>query len=149
VTVEVGGPSRKDLDRLKRYFDEDVTFSGQTVGTRVGEVEEGRATVYLEIEGRHLNGGGTLHGGVHATLLDNAMGIAAIAAAGSRVATMQMDVRFLGPVGEGRVECRAEVVHRTRRTVTAEGKTHDEGGNLVSMGTATFRVFESAGDPAV
>jgi acyl-coenzyme A thioesterase PaaI-like protein len=47
------------------------------------------------------------------------------------------------------VECRAEVVHRTRRTVTAEGKTHDEAGNLVSMGTATFRVFESAGAPAV
>jgi len=143
------GFTGEDLERLKRYFDEDVTFSGQVLGTRVGEISEGRASVYLDVAEKHFNGAGTLHGGVHATLLDNAMGIAAIAATGRRVATMQMDVRFLGRVSEGRVTSRAEVVHRTRRTVTVEGKTYDDEGNLVSMGTATFRVFESEGAPAV
>jgi uncharacterized protein (TIGR00369 family) len=137
------------LEFLKRYFDEKVPFSGHVVGTRVGDLGEGWAVVHLDVEERHLNGGGTLHGGVHATLLDNAMGIAAITAAGSRVATMQMDVRFLGPVDGGRITSRAAVVHRTRRTVTTEGKTHDEAGNLISMGTATFRVFEGEGEPLV
>jgi acyl-coenzyme A thioesterase PaaI-like protein len=52
-------------------------------------------------------------------------------------------------VRDGRITCRAEVVHRTRRTATAEGRVYDDAGNLVSLGTGTFRVFESEGVSAV
>ena len=143
-----GALNGEQLDRLARYFNEEVTLS-RHIGAKVSEVEAGRADVYIDVEEVHLNGTGTLHGGVYASLIDNAMGLSVLALVGVRSATIQMDVHFLGSVSEGRIICRSEVVHRTRRTATAEAKVHDETGNLVAMGTGTFRVFEKKGNAIV
>jgi len=143
-----GALNGEQLDRLARYFNEEVTFS-KHIGAKVSEVEAGRADVYIDVEEVHLNGTGTLHGGVYASLIDNAMGLSVLALVGVRSATIQMDVHFLGSVSEGRIICRSEVVHRTRRTATAEAKVQDETGNLVAMGTGTFRVFEKKGNAIV
>lgn len=136
------------LGRLARYFNEEVTFS-RHIGARVETVERGRATCYIDVDDLHKNGTGSLHGGVYASLIDNAMGLAVLALVGVRTATIEMNVHFLGAVKGGRITCRSEVVHRTRRTATAEAKVHDEEGNLVAMGTGAFRVFDSKGNAIV
>lgn len=148
--MENGGEPLNDeqLKELARYFDEEVTFS-KHIGAKVEEVEPGRAVVYIDIEEVHLNGAGTLHGGVYASLMDNSMGVAVLALVGTRTATIEMNTHFLGSVNEGRIVCRSEVVHRTRRTATAESKVYDADGNLVAMGTAAFRVFEKKGSAIV
>ncbi len=144
----VGSSSEEQLVRLARYFDEAVTFS-RHIGARVGDVEPGRATCYLDVEDIHLNGNGTLHGGVYSSLIDNAMGLSVAAMVGLRTATIGLDIRFLGAVREGRIICRSEVVHRTRRIATVEAKVHDDAENLVALGTGTFRIFEREGAPIV
>jgi uncharacterized protein (TIGR00369 family) len=101
------------------------------------------------VEDIHPNGNGTLHGGVYASLLDNAMGLAVAALVGLRTATIGLDVHFLGAVREGRITCFAEVVHRTRRIATVADFGLDGDDNLVAMGTGTFRIFEKRGDPIV
>jgi len=101
------------------------------------------------VEDVQLNGNGTLHGGVFASLLDNAMGLAVAALVGLRAATIGLDVHFLGAVREGRITCSAEVVHRTRRIATVEAKVRDGDQNLVAMGTGAFRIFEKHGTPIV
>ena len=101
------------------------------------------------MEDFHLNGTGTLHGGVYASLIDTAMGLSVLALVGVRTATIEMNVHFLGAVSEGRITCQSQVVHRTRRTATAEAKVHDSEGNLVAMGTGAFRVFEKKGNAIV
>ena len=148
--MENGGKSlnEEQLEELARYFDEEVTFS-KHIGAKVEKVEPGRAIVHIDIENVHLNGAGTLHGGVYASLMDNSMGIAVIALVGTRTATIEMNTHFLGSVNEGRIVCRSEVVHRTRRTATAESKVYDPDGNLIAMGTAAFRVFEKKGNAIV
>lgn len=144
-----GKPLNEDqLKELAYYFDEEVTFS-KHIGAKVEEVEPGRSVVWIEIEEVHLNGAGTLHGGVYASLIDNAMGLAVLALVGTRTATIEMNVHFLGAVNEGRITCHSEVVHRTRRTATAESKVYDADGNLVAMGTGAFRVFETTGNAVV
>ena len=140
--------SNEELDRLVRHFMEAVTFS-RHIGSQVEEVEPGRAVLHIDVEEYHLNGNGTLHGGVYTALIDNAMGISVAALVGVRTATTQMNVHFLGPVSAGRIVCRGEVVHRTRRTATAEAKVYDGEGNLVAMGTGAFRIFEQRGNPIV
>ena len=72
-----------------------------------------------------------------------------LALVGVRTATTEMNVHFLGAVSEGRITCRSDVVHRTRRTATTEAKVHDSEGNLVDMGTGAVRVFESKGNAIV
>ena len=146
---EDGGTLREDhLDHLARYFNEEVTFS-RHIGAKVEEVEPGRSVIHIDVEDIHLNGAGTLHGGVSASLIDNAMGLSVLALVGVRTATIQMNVHFLGAVSEGRITCQGQVVHRTRRTATAEAKVRDAEGNLVAMGTGAFRVFEKKGNAIV
>ncbi len=140
--------SEEQLGHLARYFNEEVTFS-RHIGAKVEDVEPGRAVIRIDVEEHHLNGAGTLHGGVYASLIDNAMGLSVLALVGVRTATIEMNVHFLGAVSEGRITCQSRVVHRTRRTATAEAKVHDSRGNLVAMGTGAFRVFERKGNAIV
>lgn len=133
-------PDRERFAPLVRYFGEAVAFAGH-VGVKVGEIKPGRAILYVDVEKFHLNGNDTLHGGAHATLVDSAMSLSLIALTGSRIATAHMNVHYLGPLEGGRVTCRGEVVHRTRRTATAEGRVYDEEGNILAVATGPFRGF--------
>src|SRR5215217_4570826 len=144
----VGSLDKEQLTRLAEYFDEKVTFS-RHIGSKVEEGEPGRAVCHIEVEDVHHNGNGTLHGGVYASLLDNAMGLSVAALVGLRTATIGLDVHFLGAVREGRITCSTEVVHRTRRIATVEAKVRETDENLVALGTGTFRIFEKRGDPIV
>jgi uncharacterized protein (TIGR00369 family) len=148
VRGDGGTLGEEQLEHLTRYFNEEVTFS-RHIGAKVEEVEPGRSVVYIDVVDVHLNGTGTLHGGVYASLIDNAMGLSVLALVGVRTATIQMNVHVLGAVGAGRIICESEVVHRTRRTATAEAKVRDADGNLVAMGTGAFRVFEKKGNAIV
>src|SRR5215212_9378396 len=98
VTDDTRRLNGEQLDHLARYFNEEVTFS-KHIGAKVEEV--------------HLNGAGTLHGGVYASLIDNAMSLSVLALVGVRTATIEMNVHFLGAVSEGRITCESEVLHRT------------------------------------
>jgi uncharacterized protein (TIGR00369 family) len=148
VSDDVGTLSKEQLEHLAQYFNEEVTFS-KHIGAKVEEVEPGRSVIYIDVEDVHLNGVGTLHGGVYASLMDNAMGLSVLALVGVRTATIEMNVHFLGAVSGGRITCESEVIHRTRRTATAEAKVRDADGNLVAMGTGAFRVFEKKGNAIV
>jgi uncharacterized protein (TIGR00369 family) len=67
----------------------------------------------LRVQERHLNAGGTCHGGLLATLVDLSMGRAvhaAVAEDGRRFATVSLTTDYLGAVREGEwVESRVEV----------------------------------------
>ena len=140
--------SEEQLERLARYFDEEVTFS-RHMGAKVERVEPGRSVISVAVEEIHLNGAGALHGGVYASLIDTSMGLSVLALVGVRTATIQMNVHFLGAVNSGRITCKSEVLHRTRRTATAEAKVYDAEDNLVALGTGAFRVFERKGSAIV
>ncbi|MGN6359794.1 MAG: PaaI family thioesterase [Thermomicrobiales bacterium] len=140
--------SNADLVRMREDAEAARAFEHH-VAIQVDVLEAGHAVLFLDIQPFHLNSNGTLHGGVYATLIDNAMGMAVAALVGVRIATTQMNVHFLGLVKEGRVVCHGHVLHRTRRTATAEAKVYDAAGNLVGMGTGAFRIFEQQGRPIV
>ena len=140
--------SKEQLENLARYFNEEVTFS-RHIGAKVDEVGPGRSVISIDVMDIHLNGAGTLHGGVYASLIDTSMGLSVLALVGVRAATIEMNVHFLGAVSEGHITCESEVLHRTRRTATAEAKVRDAEGNLVALGTGAFRVFEKLGNAIV
>ena len=137
-----------EIGRLRRAFIAERTFEHH-LRFQVEAVRPGHATLFIDVAAFHLNGNGTLHGGVYASLIDNAMGLAVAALAQVRIATTQMNVHFLAAVKEGRLTCTGEVVHRTRRTATAEARVRDAEGNLVALGTGAFRIFEQQGQPIV
>lgn len=111
------------------------------LGCNIGEIGNGSADVSLLIQSDLINGNGTVHGGVYATLLDNAMGLA-VRTLGYTVATMSMNVHFLGGAKAGHLFAKGEVVHMTRKTATTKAVLLQEDGELVALGTGSFRLFD-------
>jgi uncharacterized protein (TIGR00369 family) len=114
---------------------------------RLVEVEVGRAVFVVEPDERHYNGLGIAHGGLAATLLDSALGVAVntTMTAGRVFTTLEMKVNYVRPLtaAAGEVRCEAEVLHVGGRVATAEGRIVDAGGKLYAHGTATCMLFRA------
>ncbi|GGE15459.1 esterase [Marinithermofilum abyssi] len=134
-----GKMNGEEFNKLIQYFRK-VPFWSH-IRCQIDEVEEGTAQLHITLENFHLNGNATAHGGVLSTLMDNAMGLAVRSVSGWKTATTQMNVYFLAPAAEGKMWCRGEVIHQTRRTVTARATVTDDRGELIATGTGSFRVF--------
>lgn len=93
------------------------------------------------------NGHGTLHGGVTATLVDAAVGIAAIALSGGRrLSTVDLKVTYLRPAVEGKLHCRAHLIKAGKTLVFGEAKVRDARGKVIASGQATYIYLEESAD---
>ncbi len=104
-------------------------------------VAPGRARILFEVRESHLRSRGIAHGGIIATLMDTALGLAASSKApdGLDVVTAQISVNFIRPAWLGeRLVALAEVRHAGRKTAVATGEIHTEGGALIATGSATL-----------
>jgi uncharacterized protein (TIGR00369 family) len=105
------------------------------------EVETGRAVFALAPAEWMYNPIGSVHGGVAATILDSCMGCAVHTTleAGVGYTTTDLQVRYLRLMRAdgGRVLAEGRVVHRGRRTATAEGRLflEDDQATLFAHGS--------------
>lgn len=111
------------------------------LGMQATAIEPGHVSVRYEVGPDHLRTGGIAHGGIIATLMDTALGLAAstMAPAGFDLVTAQLNVNLIRPawLGEALVAS-AEVQHSGRKTAVATGQIHTEDGSLVATGSATL-----------
>jgi uncharacterized protein (TIGR00369 family) len=119
-----------------------------TLGLQVVEVEEGRMVFGLQPRADLLNPMGTLHGGVIATLLDTAMGTAlhTTLPLTTGYTTLQLNVHYLRApkADDPLVLATGTVVHRGRRTATAEGRLErSTDGVLQAHATSHLLILES------
>src|SRR6516162_8876231 len=75
-------------------------------------IEPGRAVFQMEVDDRHHNPMGTLHGGIYCDLADAAMGYAYAATLGKSetFTTIELKINFLRPVRKGILTAEAKVV---------------------------------------
>ncbi|OAB43555.1 PaaI family thioesterase [Paenibacillus antarcticus] len=117
------------------------TFWG-FLGCELESLSENKVVVSIDIKPHHLNLIGILHGGVHATLIDSAMGlIAMIARPQDNVVTSNLSINYLAPTEIGRVIVTAELIHSSRKMITTQAFARTEKGDLCAFGTGTFRVI--------
>jgi uncharacterized protein (TIGR00369 family) len=113
----------------------------ELVGFDLVEVGEGRASFALDPAERHYNPLGTFHGGIAATLLDSAMGVAVHTTLeeGQTYTTLELKVNYVRAITEatGRVVATGSVIHRGGRVATAEARLTDADGRLLAHGTST------------
>src|SRR5215212_3786160 len=105
----------------------------ERLGARPGQAEDGRATVDFEAGDEHLNPAGTLHGGVLATLVDTAMGLAVRSATGEDdvPATSQLTVTYLRPGKPGQLTVSAQVRTRGEHLTVCEADVEQDGKEIV------------------
>lgn len=112
------------------------------LGCSLESLSDNKVVVTLDIKPHHLNLMGIVHGGVTSSLLDNAMGIAVMAARpNDQCVTTNLNVHFVSPLKKGRLTVTAEIIHQSRKMMTTSGTVADEEGRLGTLATGTFRVI--------
>ena len=134
-----------DVDRLAEVRERFASseFHRTLLGARLERVAPGEVDVSLQVDARHLNLTGTLHGGLIATLADTATGLAlrTTLEGGTTSLTSSLSVTFLRPGRPGRVTAKGRVVKRGTRFGYAEADVVDGEGRLLARAAATFTVM--------
>jgi uncharacterized protein (TIGR00369 family) len=113
------------------------------LGFEIRDIAAGEVTFAMQPSLAHYNPIGTVHGGVAATLLDTVMGCAlhTVLPRGFGYLTLDISVRYLRAitVDTQTVLATGTVVHRGRRTATAEGRVLAEGtGKVLATSTSSL-----------
>jgi uncharacterized protein (TIGR00369 family) len=121
----------------------------ETLGFRLVDVAEGRATFEGLPEFRLYNPIGTVHGGFAASLLDSALGCAIFStlAKGETWTTLELKLNFVRPLSKdtGLVRAEGHVIHRGRTVATSDGSLKDGAGKLYAHATTTCMIFPAKG----
>ena len=134
MAVDTGAEGH-DVFPLRSFLDFDVR-----------DGPDGAAIAFLDVDDRHLNPNGIVHGGVVFTLADTAMGWATLAVLddGQICASIEVSVRYLRPIPGGRLVATASVLRAGRRIVHLEcGVTVDDDDRPVAMLQGSFAVLEA------
>ena len=116
------------------------TFWGY-MGCEVVRADSRKAEISLKIRPELLNMLGIVHGGVLATLMDNAMGLVVmLACPDERTVTANMNIQYLKSANGGTLSCQAELVHRSQRSFTLQSSIYGEEGDLLAWGSGSFRL---------
>ncbi len=110
-----------------------------TGGMRLAELGDGWARGELQLEERHRNPMGIVHGGVYCTMMDQVAGTAACTR-GSICRTVNCEVRFLAPAQGGHLTSHAEAVRMGRSIAVIRAWVKDTEGTVCAEGIYTFRL---------
>ncbi|WP_235318332.1 PaaI family thioesterase [Planococcus sp. CAU13] len=135
------GNAEASLEEVKKRFIDSPFFTN--MGFEILEFSEEKVLLKLNIKGEFMNVNGTLHGGIHASMLDQVFGMAVQAATKARCATINLNVNYLASSGTGDIYATARILQQGYRNIILEGEVFEEGGKKLVQGTGTFKVFRS------
>jgi acyl-CoA thioesterase len=124
-----------DIDEMRKKFDESPC--AVYMGMSLVELSKGYARVKLELKKEHLNWENMIHGGIVATVLDQAFGCACNTLDNIHVA-VQMNIHFMKAPAVGEtIYAESRVIHAGKRMGTSEMKVCDSRGNEIARATGT------------
>ncbi len=134
---------------MKEYL-KNVRLPGQTVnplfaylGVTVEEISAQRVVLRLPFRPGFIQGGGMIAGGIIATLADEAMAHAALAALnpGETTSTIEMNIRYLNACPSGAITATASLVKKGRRIMTLQAEIADASRQAIAQAGASFMVL--------
>lgn len=128
------------VEELRRRLAENQT--AKQFGFALVEAKPGKVILRMNVNERHLQVHGVVHGGVLAALADTAGGLASYMACppGTRVATIEMKINYLEAVEGGSVTAEAIVVRIGRHIAVVDCDVWDGSRRLVGKALMTFFV---------
>ena len=113
--------------------------AGRLIGFSLREIEAGRALCTMNVDERHHNPMGTLHGGIYCDIADAAMGMAyaATLAEGESFTTIELKINFLRAVRKGTITAEGKVIKAGSTLGYVECEVKDHEGKLVAKANST------------
>ncbi len=135
-----------ELDEKAREAFRDVLNNSpiyQHMGMRVLEAGHGYSKLELDACSQLHSLYGMLHGGVPATIIDSACGIAvgSMLEPGEMCVTVDLRINYISNLKEGVIYAEGRVLHKGRQTGVAEAEVKDESGNLIAVGMSTHMIL--------
>ena len=147
-------PPSSDLKRKLLAFARDFPFF-RHMGFEVEDMEPGYARVSVDLTDHLRNPNGQMHGGVIATLVDMSITqamlmtetYARVRETRGIMTNIDLRMKYLRAVGDGRATVESRIVHEGRRVVHAASTVVDDRGKTVALGDATLMIVEGKGSP--
>ena len=115
------------------------------VGIKVLKLGGGKSVLQLELKEHHFNLYGIPHGGVHATLLDIAMGTAASFpdSSGREVdsVTLNLSVDYIAPPSSRILVAKGKVTKKGKSIAYCTAEIFDEDKTLIASGRSIFKLY--------
>jgi len=110
------------------------------IGFSLTQIEYGRAIIELEVNDRHTNPFGTVHGGIICDIADAAMGAAchSTLANDEICSTLEIKISFLQRAPKERLRAEGRVLKEGHNISFLECDITDSSGNLIARATGTL-----------
>jgi len=114
---------------------------------RLVSIGQDEARVELDVEQKHLQPLGTVHGGIVATLIDTATYWAAFLVLPEDTGLVNVDLKlnYLRPVGEGSLIAEGRCLRAGRTISYAEAYVESGDGRLIAHGSSTLMALPGKG----
>ena len=120
------------------------------VGIEIIKLGDGKSVLQLELKDHHFNLYGIPHGGVHATLLDIAMGTAASFPdnSGQEVdsVTLNLSVDYIAPPASKILIAKGKVTKKGKSIAYCTAEIFDQDQSLIASGRSIFKLYNRAGN---
>jgi len=117
------------------------------IGMTLASLELDACRIELDLDGRHLQPFGIVHGGVLATLIDTATFWAGFLRLPEDAGLVNVDLKlnYLKAVAVGKLRAEGRCLRAGRQISYADASVFDEAGELVAHGTSTLMALPGKG----
>jgi uncharacterized protein (TIGR00369 family) len=150
VPVALRSAAMTGLEMLQRMVAGEIPPPpvARLLGFALVEATKERVVFRLDVDERHANPMGTLHGGIVCDIADAAAGcaVATTLEEGETYTTVELSMNFLRPVWKTTLTATGRLVKRSRKLALSTVEVTDADGKLVAFGKSTCLVL--SGDDA-
>ena len=130
----------KYIEAISEIVNQSPYFS--LLSMKIKELGSGTSILEIELEEKHLQPLGMVHGGVFASVMDAAAFWAVYPRVkdGMGLTTVEIKVNFLAPVQKGKLIAKGRCIKIGRTLALGEAYINGTEGNLLAHGTATMMI---------
>ena len=110
------------------------------LGIEIGKISQDEVELYLDIQPKHINSRGFVHGGVIYTLMDHSLAFASNLC--GEAVGQSSNVIFHRPVKEGRLISKLSVVNRSKSLLIYDVKVFSKDKLIASSTMTAFRLSD-------
>lgn len=114
------------------------------IGFEIVNEREGDILLKLSLKEELLNTNKTLHGGVHASMLDTVQALALRSLYQCPVAAMNLDVHYFAAVNSGDLFARAKILQKGYKLATIEAEITDCNNQIIAKGTGVYKIIRQS-----